>query len=410
MKEKLKNFKMYKSLNSYRETISERVKEIKQQEKIQLFFELSLDLFCIIGMDGYLKKVIQSFSSILGFSNHELLSTPFIQFVYHEDRGLTRNKMNDLKNGISVINFENRFLCKNGNLIWISWRSVPVLESGMIYSTARDVTDQKFTSLILREYSKNLQKYKDDNETSLKYALLLQNSLLPDITSLQKSFSSAFILHSAKHIVSGDFFWFDVIGNKVYLAAADCTGHGIPGALLSIIGLQTLKAAIKYKKIDSAPGLIYELDKSFNTLLQTKKKIYSSTDGMDVAICIIDKETLTLKYSGVQNPVFIVRRGEMTILYPNKYFIGTNHPEENLNSVTFQLEKDDMLYMFSDGYQDQFGGPLDKKFGLSRFRNLLSSISSFSTNGQCIFLEKDLWDWKKSTEQTDDIMVAGIRI
>ncbi len=410
MEEKLSVLRFYRGFNFYKETLSEKINEIKQLEKIQLFFELSLDLVCIIGMDGYLKKISYSFTTLLGYSSEELLAIPHICFVYEEDRELTLRKMNDLKNGISVVNFENRYICKNGDLIWISWRSVPVVESGLIYSTARDVTDQKFTSQILNEYGKSLQKYKDENEKSLRYALQLQNSLLPSLTKLKTIFPSSFVFQSAKHVVSGDFFWFNINENKIYLTAADCTGHGIPGALLSIIGLQTLKNAVRYKKIISTSGLIKELDKNFNTLLNKEEQPNKSTDGMDVAVCIIDQQTLILEYSGVQNPIYIVRGKNLVVLSPNKYEIGSNQQDDEIETNTYQLEKNDMLYLFSDGFTDQFGGPHDKKFGHSRFRELLNSISSFTAEGQYNTLEKTLLDWQKHTEQTDDIIVVGIRI
>jgi PAS domain S-box-containing protein len=410
MEQKLGEQKNSRVFEIFKETISEKISEIRQLEKIQLFFELSLDLVCIIGMDGYFKKISHSFTALMGYSNEEILAIPYICFVYEEDRESTKSKMNDLQNGVSLVNFENRYVCKNGDLIWISWRSAPVVESGLIYSTARDVTDQKFTSKILNEYGRKLQKYKDDTEKSMGYALQLQNSLFPDQERFKNIFPSSFIMHSAKHIVSGDFFWFHETEAKVFLIAADCTGHGMPGALLSIIGLQTLKNAVKHKNIESTSALVKELDKSFNTLLHNADDPDKTTDGMDVAVCIIHKKTLMLEYSGVQNPVYIVRKKNLEILSPSKYSIGSNLENVTIETSTFQLEKDDMLYLFSDGYCDQFGGPNDKKFGQNRFRNLLSSISTFSTGGQNNALEKSLLEWQKNSDQTDDIMVVGIKI
>lgn len=243
---------------------------------------------------------------------------------------------------------------------------------------------------------------------SINYSKRIQSAILPDISDMEKSLKEFFILYKPKDIVSGDFYYYNKINDNVYVAAADCTGHGVPGAFMSLVGSKEAKIAnTKYE----APGLIL---KSLNngvkeTLKQGNEE--ATGDGIDIALIRIKNTQIT--YSGANRPLWIIKKNSFNIIEikATKNAIGgytkANHEFEE---HTIDLEKGDCLYLFSDGYADQFGGDKNKKLTTKRFKDFLVTVKSHTMLEQKSELQKFVEKWQGHNEQVDDILVIGIRI
>jgi PAS domain S-box-containing protein len=379
-----------------------------KDDEYERFFELSADMLCIAGFDGFFKNVNPSFERVLGYTTEELLSRPFMDFVIQEEFAGTANELLRINAGHSPSTFENRYRCKDGSIKWLSWRSFALHEEKVIYSVARDITEEKQTQFLLKQQTEFLKELITSKNDGLEYARLLQEALFHDPATLSLIFPDSFIYHSSKDILSGDFYWFERVGNKAFVSCADCTGHGVSGALLSVLGVNKLHEIVA--SLEFPPSKI--LDKLNTVVCRALGKKYSAkkmNDGMDIALFAVDLETRRLDFSGANNPLCIVRNGELIELKADKQGIGllNNKPFTN---TTYQLESGDMLYIFSDGYADQFGGEKGKKFTRRQFKNLLVSIADKNTDAQKENLHSALQQWMQGLEQTDDICVIGIRV
>lgn len=241
---------------------------------------------------------------------------------------------------------------------------------------------------------------------SIEYAGLIQSSLLPSSVWLERKLGELLMIFNPKDIVSGDFYWFAQRNNKFCLAVADCTGHGIPGSMLSILGISILNEIIDQIS-DTDPGNI--LNKLNNELYLRLNQNTKLNDGMDIALLIIDFDQKTINYSGAHNPLYIVREGNLMVFNPNKLGIGTK-ADQKFESQLVTIKEGDMIYIFSDGYTDQVGGKFEKRFTISRFKNLLTQISSFHVSRQKQNIIKSFEEWKQNNEQTDDITIIGFKV
>lgn len=253
------------------------------------------------------------------------------------------------------------------------------------------------------------EKNKDITD-SIRYAKRIQEAILPPESIVKSYLPSSFVLYKPKDIVSGDFYWVEKRDHIVMFAAVDCTGHGVPGAFMSIVGNNLLNQSIE---LDSPALVLDRLNKTLSeTLKQRGASEFRVKDGMDIALCFLDTRTMELQYAGAYNPLYIVRNSELKEIKADALAIGT-YAENNSSRYTnhtVQLEKGDSLYIFSDGYVDQFGGPQGKKFKYSQFKELLVSTSRLGMDEQQRALDKTIEDWRFKLEQVDDILVIGVKI
>jgi phosphoserine phosphatase RsbU/P len=249
-------------------------------------------------------------------------------------------------------------------------------------------------------------------EDSIRYAKRIQNAILPPTEYVRRLFEDYFILYLPKDIVSGDFYWVSHNDNKVYIAAVDCTGHGVPGAFMSIVGHDRLNFAVNVADATHPNDILDSLNKGVtDTLRQTRAEI-SVKDGMDIALISIDFDSYQLEYAGAFNPLYHIRDEELMQVPADKFPIGAFMGEE-LNKFTnhkIPLKKGDVFYTFSDGYVDQFGGPKNKKFMSRRFREMLLEIHKKPMKEQKEILLTTIQEWMGETQQVDDILVIGVKI
>lgn len=244
---------------------------------------------------------------------------------------------------------------------------------------------------------------------SIRYAQTIQNAILPDINLEEEILSDSFVFFLPRDIVSGDYFWATRIGNKSIVAAADCTGHGVPGAFLSILGISFLDEIVLKHEIDTASKILDELRLSIKSILS---KTEDHHDGMDISLCIIDYEAMEVQFAGAYNSLYLIRQGELIEYKADKMPVGMHilDYEKNFTNNTIPLIQNDMLYIFSDGYSDQFGGSKNAKFKTKQFKQLLIKISELPTNQQKDTLKEIHENWKGDGFQVDDILIIGIRI
>lgn len=248
-----------------------------------------------------------------------------------------------------------------------------------------------------------------DLQSSIDYAQRLQETILPNDASIKRMFEDSFVLFRPKATVSGDFYWFKELGGKKVFAAADCTGHGVPGAFMSLVGHNVLNTVTK---VFTRPSqILNNANRLAVDVLRSSDGESYMRDGMDIALCTIDPKTKMLEFSGAHNPVYIIRNGEMSIIESDPFSIGSYvNNEREFTNHNYQLQTGDCLYLFSDGYVDQFGGPRGKKFMRKQFRQLLLDIAHLPMPEQKWRLSDTLDIWQGHQEQVDDILVIGIRI
>lgn len=262
----------------------------------------------------------------------------------------------------------------------------------------------KKQNLIIEEKNKNITD-------SINYAKRLQNAILPSIELINKLLPEYFILYQPKDIVSGDFYWISHHDNKIIIAAIDCTGHGVPGALLSIVGHNAINQTVNESGI-TEPAKILD---SMNTIIKNilnRDEGRDIKDGMDMALCTYDKTTGRLEYAGANNPLYVVSEKKLSITKASKVTIGTigEHSVDGPVNHSIQLKKGDCFYIFSDGYADQFGGPKNKKFKSSQLQKLLLSLTDFTMTDQKKLISEEFLKWKKNYEQVDDVLIIGVRV
>jgi serine phosphatase RsbU (regulator of sigma subunit) len=290
------------------------------------------------------------------------------------------------------------------------------LEDIVINRTAEVVAEKEEV-----EKQKKLVEVKNKDITdSINYAQKIQQAILPLPDEFSKVFPQSFIYFQPRDIVSGDFYWFypphKLNQNHVYLAAADCTGHGVPGAFMSMIGNTLLNEILNEKQIYECDGILNQLHIEVRAALKQDIAHNTTNDGMDIALCRINLDTLEMQYAAANRALYIFKSNATGYNFievkPNKFSIGGFQAEttRQFNAHTIQLKQGDTFYMFSDGYADQFGGAKNKKFMVKRLQAELLAVQHLPLSEQKLLVAKMLNDWKGDAEQVDDILMIGVRV
>jgi serine phosphatase RsbU (regulator of sigma subunit) len=275
-----------------------------------------------------------------------------------------------------------------------------------VYSS--DITERKQAEEIIREKNKEITD-------SIRYARRIQEAILPPESQLARALPGAFVLYKPKDIVSGDFYWFTQVDRTLVVAAADCTGHGVPGAFMSMIGNNLLNHIMHDGKVTSPGQALYRLDEGIKKILAQGSE--QTNDGMDIALCFLALDKLNLSYAGAYRPLVLVRNGALTEYKASSFAIGGQQREgKSFTDNDIQLIPGDRLYLFTDGYTDQFGGEKGKKFMRKKFYDLLASTNHLSMGEQKAEIDRVIEEWKAGRgtkidyEQVDDILVIGLMV
>ena len=307
--------------------------------------------------------------------------------------------------------YESKTTIAESKVIWGSSTLTPIYnELGEIQKLViidTDITERKRDEEIIR------QKNKDITD-SIEYAKKIQNSILPGIDTIKKSLPQSFIFFLQKDIVSGDFYWFTRKDDIAVIAAVDCTGHGVPGAFMSLIGYNLLNQIVNEKNSIDPAGILNELNKEVLKALYRNNPDNTSKDGMDISICTINLKTKEILFAGAMRPLYLFGKNGFKEIKGDKIAIGTNE-EDRKNGINFtthsmQANKGDVFYICSDGYADQFGGINGKKMMTKNFKKMLSEIYTLPFEEQHELIMKYHRQWKGDFEQVDDILVIGFSI
>lgn len=244
---------------------------------------------------------------------------------------------------------------------------------------------------------------------SIEYALRIQTAILPPQRKVKQYLEKSFILYKPKDIVSGDFYWMEIINDLVLFAACDCTGHGVPGAMVSIVCHNALNRAVREFGL-TQPAAI--LDKTTELVIENFSNSEEKVkDGMDISLCAYNPKTKTIQWAGANNDLWLLQNGELIVTKADKQPIGMNDNKKPFTNHTFTLNNGDTIYLFTDGFADQFGGDKkEKKLTRKRFKEQLLLIQNLSIEEQGIALDNFITEYRKSVEQTDDILVIGVKI
>lgn len=251
----------------------------------------------------------------------------------------------------------------------------------------------------------------DEHLASLRYAGIIQQALMPERKYLEGLFAEHFVLFLPRDIVSGDFYYAMRIRNFICVAAGDCTGHGVPGALLSIMGISFLNEIFQTKCIPKANRILNTMrEKVMKALHQTGEKSQAK-DSIDIGLCVFDTETQELQFSGANRPLLRIRNGEINEFRPDKMTIGLAPVHEHpFTNVVIDTRPGDTFYLYTDGFSDQFGELTDKKFKHKQLKKAIESVAGLPLERQKEFLEDTFYEWKGNASQIDDVLVFGFRI
>jgi serine phosphatase RsbU (regulator of sigma subunit) len=297
------------------------------------------------------------------------------------------------------------------------------------YMLFRQNKNRKKANQLLKSQNAEILHQKNEITDSISYARRIQKAILPPDNMVERLLPSSFIFYKPKDVVSGDFYWVEEKNSLVMFAAVDCTGHGVPGAMMSVIGMNLLNQAVKEKGLIVPADILQHLDTGVTDTLRQSSGTESVKDGMDLSLCALNTKTLQLQFAGAFNNLWLVRKNiassyiissvnesffenHLLEIKADKFPIGSNLDgvADTYTNHTIQLQEGDCIYLYSDGFADQFGGPKGKKFKYNALKKLLVSLHDLSPTQQKEKLSRAFTDWQGNLEQVDDILVIGVKI
>ncbi len=397
--------------------------------KLSLVASKTDNLIYIFLPNGDLDWFNTSFSHRLGMSFEEYSHSDPISVTEVSANKNFRHVLNTCLREKSVVAYESKYNDENNTVCWYHTTLTPIMDDrdNIKYLIAIDTDITK-----LKQYEDELDQQKNDAEhqknlailrkeeleerqveitDSIRYAKRIQTGIMPKVKQIHRDFSDSFVLFLPKDIVSGDFYWYHRIKDKYFVAAVDCTGHGVPGAFMSIIGTYLLNSIIIYNEVTDAPEILKQLNRKIKIALKSDGRSQTS-DGMDIAIAIIDKNEGTVEFASALRPVYLFSKGDFIEIKGDKIPITSSISGTTLNTFTkhtYPFTEGDMFYLFSDGIIDQFSAKSGKKFLTKRFKQLLFEINPLSMKEQKEIIKKAFDDWRGDAEQVDDVLVMGLR-
>ncbi len=370
-------------------------------------------------VNGKIYTANPKLSELLGYEHEKLLKLTVFELHPKDMLGRSSEVIADVWEKKGLIYTDIPFISSSGTIIPVecSAKVIPYDGRPSILIYARDIRERLKMEKEISEKNRIIEEKNKDITDSINYAKRIQQII-------KKALPDSFILFKPKDIVSGDFYWFSQHNHTTFLAAADCTGHGVPGAFMSMIANSFLNEVVNEKDVLKPDLILNELRDKIVRSLRQKGEVMENRDGLDIALCSIHENNLF--FAGANNPVWVVRNLEHTSEFddeeplknekyklveipPDKQPIGTHPSPRPFSLKSFPLKKGDSVYLFTDGYADQFGGPRRKKFMYRSFAEVLLSIHEKTMEEQKSILNSTIEDWRGAMEQVDDILVIGFR-
>ncbi|MBU0765668.1 MAG: SpoIIE family protein phosphatase [Bacteroidetes bacterium] len=387
---------------------SEQLEEIiKELEKLSIVTRKSDNAIVIFDAGGEIEWVNESFTQLYGYTFQEFIA----ERGYHIVQASYSKEIKEKIQTCTELKKPQRYITRSKNKfgieIWVQTTLTPVFkENGELHKLI--AIDSDITKLKQTEEKLILQQLKITD--SLEYARRIQEALQPKWDKLRQHFPDSFIFYRPKEIVSGDFYWFHHNENKSFIAVADCTGHGVPGAFMSLIGSNLLNQIVIEHGLSDTAEILRHLNREITTIMDSNRPDSDTLDGMDISLCMIDHGQNSMTYSGAIQHVCFVSNGKINDLKGDRISIGIS-PDIDIafSKQESGISSGDILYLYTDGYIDQFGGEYDKKFLTMRFRELLADIHTKEIGVQEDIVRKTFYDWQGANPQVDDVLVLAIR-
>lgn len=385
--------------------------KMELQNTYELLVEGAEDLIYQCDINGNFSYLNNRFQEKLGYNTNELVGTNSLELVPIEERGkVYMHYRNHFEQKLQSSYFEFPILSKDGSIVWIGQHVTTLFKSGNkdhlkgFLALARDITESKIQQETIRQQ-------RDDITSSINYAQKIQVNLLPTRENLSKCFRECCILYKPKDIVSGDFYWMEQIDNKIVIALADCTGHGVPGSFMTLLGINLLNNIILEKRILNPSIILNELDNRLVHALPRDNGEDNINDGMELTICILDPNKEELEYACAGSRFLIYENNNLTMYKGDNKHIGDQPHAEFKGYVTHYTRFSDAstLFLFTDGFQDQFGGQKNKKYSFRRMLEFFEANIRLPLSEQELMLEKEFDKWKADDVQTDDVTILAFR-
>ena len=347
----------------------------------------------------------------IGYPKNELIGANFTKIIEEKYKEEVANYyLNHFKQKQDSTYFEFPISTRGGDTLWLGQHVTTLYEPGSksrikgFLSVARDITDK-------RRQEKIIEEQQNDITSSIHYAKRIQLNLLPNTLLFSQVFKESFVIFKPKDIVSGDFYWMERVNDLSVLALGDCTGHGVPGSFMTLLGINLLNSIVLESQITSPGKILDLLDEKLIHVLPRGQGDSKVDDGMEITICVFNHQTKELTYACAGSRFIILRNGEIEICKSDTKHIGDymESTEFHYSETKLILQETDSIYLFSDGYQDQFGGERNKKFNFKKIKEMILSKQNNSLEDQKIFFETELVNWIGNFEQTDDVTVIGIK-
>jgi PAS domain S-box-containing protein len=380
----------------------------KELERMSLIVRETDNAIRVFDREGHTIWVNSGYSRLYGYSLEELQSDDTL--------GRSINDPIDIKQIIKTwdterqsIELESEIVNKWNIKLWVQTTLSPIYDVTTMEVSQLIAIDTNITSL--KRAQQDILAMNEEITSSITYAKRIQEAMLPPITELTKHYPNSFIYYKPRSIVSGDFYWMTEQSGRIVVVCADSTGHGVPGAFLSLIGISLLSKIVKERGIVQPAVVLNRLRRNVINYLHQETSEPSAGDGMDMSIVSIDKRNNIMEFAGAMTPMYIVREGSVIELKPDRMPVGYYDNENRaFSSSRITLKKGDQLYMFTDGYYDQFGGENGLKMKSNHFKEVLLQCYQKNSKEQVKLLDNEFNEWRGRLEQIDDVLVIGIKI
>jgi len=406
--------------------LARNLKLKRENKSYQNIFQHINDTLLLIDiLDGKIMYANVAAQEMLGYPLEELINKTIFDIHSKDQLGRSSEVIAIVYEQKGLIYSDLPFISASGERIDVECSAKVEDFAGKVvmFISARDIRERLRMQEQIKKQSDIIEAKNKDLIDSITYAKNIQRAILPSTSSMNQSFPEMFVLYKPKDIVSGDFYWYTSVKSSVnnelastgeglsVIAVVDCTGHGVPGAFMSLVGYTLLNQTVNTPEVNT-PGAV--LDYMNRELVQTLNKNMDEiviNDGMDMSVCAFNPKTMKLNYAGANHVMYHIHNNQLVSYDGDKQAIGLQS-QEKLKAFTnheLAIEKGDVIYMFTDGFEDQFGGEKSKKYKSSRFREFLQSIHTNKMPEQKVLLEQEFINWRGKNEQLDDVLIIGIR-
>jgi len=410
----LENASLYGNMEA---EVKKRTAEIEKQKeelaKLSIVASKTDNAIIIADAQANIEWVNASYTRLTGYTLEDLKAMNRTNIMIVSGNPKIQGILDDCirKSKPAVYEVMNR--TKDGRDIWVQTTLTPITgEDGKIRNLVAidtDITELKRVETEIKQQHAIISEKNKHITDSINYAKRIQDAILPADHTVKTMLPDAFVLYKPKDIVSGDFYWMTEKAGKLFFAVVDCTGHGVPGAFVSIIGYNGLYRSVNEFGLTKPSEILDKLNELVEETFGRNNETQIN-DGMDIALCSYDPKTRMLEFAGANNPLYIISKGDFSEIKGDKQPIGAFDHRKKFSNHAVTLKKEDVIYIFSDGYADQFGGAAKKKFKYNQFKSMLTGLNGMPMPEQKENLNNTIVNWMGDIEQLDDICVIGVRI